>query len=323
MKIRYARYFITLVFWGLIFYLLSKSFQSLPTFDELATAISDHADPILLALGGGLLFCATLVRASRFYFMMNSVVPLVRSEAAAIFFWSFFLGAISPFRAGESVRFLWANEQGVNVTAAAAVWFVERCADVYTITVISLCSALMVFNYIQVGPGIALGCGLLTLPFLLVCYLLKSHVTIKLPFLARLPNAITSKLYFMRSYRFLFGFAILTLLTWLLMGLMFYVSYSAFVENLSYRGAALLMGLVNLSFLVAFLPGNLVGYQSAAIFALGLVGVDPTTGLAASIVVYAIRFAIILILGVVSRAKLAVSRSKTDKGSDAVSGQGG
>ncbi len=111
----------------------------------------------------------------------------------------------------------------------------------------------------------------------------------------------------MRSYRFLIGFALLTFVIWLLMGLTFYVAYSAFVEDLSFHGAALLMGLVNLSFLLAFLPGNLVGYQSTAIFALGLLGVAPTVGLAASIVVYALTFLVIFVLGAVSRAKLAVA----------------
>ena len=77
----------------------------MPTFDELANAISDNADPTLLALGGGLFFCAMLARVSRFYFMMNSIIPLARSDAAAYFFWSFFLGAISPFHAGESIVF--------------------------------------------------------------------------------------------------------------------------------------------------------------------------------------------------------------------------
>ena len=165
----------------------------------------------------------------------------------------------------------------------------------------------MVFNYIQVGLGIALGSGLLALPPLVIFYLLRSRTTIKIPFLEKLPNSLTSTLHFMRSYGFLVGFSLLTLLVWLMMGLTFYVAYGAFVENLSFHGAALLMGLVNLSFLLAFLPGNLVGYQSTAIFALGLLGVAPTIGLAASIVVYAITFLIIFVLGAVSRAKLAVS----------------
>ncbi len=104
-------------------------------------------------------FCAMLARVSRFYFMMNSIVPLAKSDAAAIFFWSFFLGAISPFRAGESVRILWARQHGVDVTATAAIWIAERCADLYLITAISLCSAMMVFHYIQVGSAIALGGG--------------------------------------------------------------------------------------------------------------------------------------------------------------------
>jgi uncharacterized membrane protein YbhN (UPF0104 family) len=307
MKMRYARFSITLIFWGIIFYLLRRSFQSMPTIDELSSAISDNADPTLLALGGGLFFCAMLARFSRFHFMMNSIVPLAKSDAAAIFFWSFFLGAISPFRAGESVRILWARQHGVDVTAAAAIWIAERCADLYTITAISLCAAMMVFNHIQIGSGIALGGGLLALPLLVIFYLLSGRTIIKVPFLKKLPSAVISKIDFMRGNGFLVGFALLTFLIWLLMGLTFYVSYSAFVDNLSLHGAALVMGLVNLSFLLAFLPGNLVGYQSTAIFALGLLGVAPTIGLAASIVVYAITFLVILVLGTVSRARLAVS----------------
>lgn len=322
MKIRYARLLITLVFWGAIVYLLRKSFQSFPSFDEIANAISGNADPILLALGGAAFFCAMLARASRFYFMMNSLVHLERSKTAAIFFWSFFLGAISPFRAGESVRILWAREQGVDMTTAAAIWFTERCADLYTIATISLCSALMVFNHIPVDQGIALGGGLLALPLMVSCYLLHSPATIRIPLLTRLPNPITAKLDFMRSYSFLFGFAFLTLLIWLLMGLTFYIAYSAFVENLSFQGAALLMGLVNLSFLVAFLPGNLLGYQSTAIFALGLLGVATTIGLAASIVVHALTFVIILALGALSRLKLAIHQPPEHKDNVSVSSQG-
>jgi uncharacterized membrane protein YbhN (UPF0104 family) len=321
MKIRYARFSITLIFWGIIFYLLRQSFQSLPTFDEISNAISDNADSTLLALGGGFFLCAMFARVSRFHFMMQSIAPLVRSEAAAIFFWSFFLGAISPFRAGESVRILWARQHGVDVTGTVAIWFVERSADLYTITTISLCSAMVVFNYLQVGPGIALGAGLLALPMLTISFLMHSHTTIKIPLLARLPNTIVSRLDFMRSYRFLIGSALLTLVIWMLMGLMFYFSYSAFVENLSFHGAALLLGLVNLSFLLAFLPGNLVGYQSTAIFALGLLGVAPTIGLAASIVVYAVTFLVIFVLGAISRAKLAIAKPSEHQECESVSSQ--
>ena len=309
-------------FWGIIFYLLRQSFQSLPTFDEISSAISDNADLTLLALGASFFLFAMLARVVRFHFMMHSIVPFSRCEAAAIFCWSFFLGAISPFRAGESVRILWARQHGVDVTGTVAIWFVERSADLYTITTISLCSAMVVFDYLQVVQGIALGISLLSLPMVMMFYLLRSPTKIMIPLLARLPNTIASRLDFMRSYRFLIGSALLTFVIWLLMGLMFYFSYGAFVENLSFHGAAFLLGVVNLSFLLAFLPGNLVGYQSAAIFALGLLGVTPTIGLAASIAVYAVTFLVIFILGAVSRAMLAIAKPEERREPESVSSQG-
>ena len=101
-----------------------------------------------------------------------------------------------------------------------------------------------------------------------------------------------------------------TLLIWCFMTLAFLAGYGAVLENLNLAQAMILVGAVNLSFLFAFAPGNIIGYQMAALSVFAYIAVPADTGLSSAILFHAVTLFILSAFGLLALLRNAMAGVK-------------
>lgn len=306
--------------WAVALYLLNNTLLSRIDWAAVGSHAYTAGELRGVAAFSACFLVAMTLRALRFHLLMNALKPLALRDCVSIHLWGFAIGAITPMRLGEGVRLFWARRREVATAQAVMVWIVERAADLALLLAITgVAVALVLLRHVMpetlsAGPVVALGAGLAVLAGAGLL-LAKPLLALGQRLAARLPAPVRQQTDSLgQGARKLvearvFGpFALLTVLIWTAMASAFFLGYSAFFGGLGPGAALLLLGLVNLSFLLAFLPGHVLGYHAVAAAVLTGFGAGPEQAAISSVVIHAVTISIVLLLGGISRLARLVLR---------------
>ena len=314
------RWTVMALVWAVALYLLNNTLLSRIDWGAVGSHAYTSGELRGVAAFAACFLVAMALRALRFHLLMNALKPLALRDCVSIHLWGFAIGAITPMRLGEGVRLFWARRRDIPTAQAVMVWIVERAADLALLLAITGVAVALVLlrqvmpETLSAGPVGALGAGLAVL-VAAGLFLAKPLLALGQRLAARLPAPVAAqigslgqgaqKLVEARAFG---PFALLTVLVWTAMASAFFLGYSAFFAGLGPGGALLLLGLVNLSFLLAFLPGHVLGYHAVAAAVLTGFGAGPEQAAISSVVIHAVTISIVLLLGGISRLARLVLR---------------
>lgn len=293
-----------LLFWAAVLWALLGHLHDLPDLAQVKKDLSGELPLLQLGWGACFFLTAMLFRNIRFCLLTRMLGPVSWFDMSTTYLWSFMVGALTPMRLGEGVRIYWARKKGLSLSLASLIWLLERGVDLVLLVGILGGSLAVIRGY--AGPT-ALYMFLPTVALAAVTVFVFCIRNLdRLPLLTivqeKLRQAKNSPAFGeMTESRNLAVFVFLTLVIWLCMGCMFLFTYGAFVESMTFVEALLLVSGVNLSFLLAFMPGNAVGYQIAVLAVFGLLGKDASIGLSASIIIHALTIVLIMVIGTVAK----------------------
>jgi uncharacterized protein (TIRG00374 family) len=252
-----------------------------------------------------LMAVAFFVRVARWQSMFPSTPrPGFRPLARALYV-GYLFNNLLPVRAGEAVRVVTLNRQtGVPVTRAAATILVERAYDVLSLVVLLFVIApwLPHVTWLRAAGVVALGLAVgLSVGGLVV---MRSHGRIlealfrplrKLAFLPqeaveRAPKDFLEGLAgLLRPRVALIAFA-LTTLSWLLLGIGFWLVTIAFHLHVSYFAGLLVVIGIGLAMILPSSPAALGVFEGATVVSLGAYGIDDSRALSYALVLHALNF---------------------------------
>jgi uncharacterized protein (TIRG00374 family) len=276
----------------------------------------------LLTLAVGLTLLSYVVRTIRWQYLLE---PLGQTH-----FWvafratvlGFAASTVLPARAGEVLRpYLLAKREGLNVAAAFATIMVERVLDLVTVLVM-LAAYLMFFDAgvasqaptlyraVLLGAWIATPLSLALLAVMVVLASQPARGERMFAFAERLlPAALASRLArlgrtfaeglaIVRRPQRLFASFVWSIVMWGLISAEAWVVARAFAIEMPFAGAYLITALLVVGIAVPT-PGGVGGFHEA--FRLGATaffGADNDQAVAAAIVLHAVSFVPVLLLGV-------------------------
>jgi len=319
-----------------------------------------EADARLLVLGVGVTLMTYVLRAFRWQYLLAPIGPTRFGTAFQTTVIGFAASFLLPARAGEVLRpYLLARREGLPPTACFATIILERLLDL--VTVLLLFGLFVVFvdpasisgdptMYARVKAGGLLAAGASVAGFL-VFYFLAGHpetlgawaLRVERVLPARLARAVAGLvesfaqgLAVMRQPAHLVGSLALSFPLWLSIALGIWVTSRAFHMTFGYLGSFLVMTLLVVGVAVPT-PGQVGGFHTAYKIAVTtFFGVAETTAVGAAIVLHAVSFVPVTLLGLVFMAREGLSLGrmrdmaqdgkagrpedgKTDKGEDGTS----
>lgn len=286
-----------------------------------------EADGRLLAAGVFVTLMTYGLRAFRWQYLLAPIGPTrfrVAFETTVIGFAASFL---LPARAGEVLRpYLLARREHLQPTAAFATIIVERLLDLVTVLLLfglfvlsvaptSLAGDPAMYARVKAGGLLAAGASIAGL---LVFFVLAGHpeklgswalriervLPAKLAHaVARLVENFADGLAIMRRPAQLMGALALSLPLWLSIALGIWVTSRAFHMTFAYPGSFLVMTLLVVGVAVPT-PGQVGGFHAAyKIAVMTFFGAPETTAVGAAIVLHAISFVPVTLLGLVFMAR--------------------
>lgn len=306
----FGRLGFTVAVWTCLLALIWTSIDKLPSFAEVQVIlVQSETSPQVLLAPAIFFLLAMLLRAFRFHYLLSNHIQLRRQETFCIFLWTFFIGAISPLRTGEGLRIIWLKNKKIGVKSVTLLWFVERLMDLILLLGITAISAMHAYGFIDdktLAGLFVVGAAAFVFLLNLIEHQKCTRLGDAFRKIAPLLNAnIDGPL--VKSYATL---GLLTIGIWVMMAAMFYLLYGIFLQDFHWSMVGFLLGAVNLSFLIVLLPGNVVGYQLAAVFALSMYNAPISQSLAASIVAQVMTFVLLGVIAFVARAFLASKRTR-------------
>jgi glycosyltransferase 2 family protein len=308
-----------------------------------------HADPRLLVAGVFVTMVTYALRAFRWQYLLAPIGPTrfrVAFETTVIGFMASFL---LPARAGEVLRpYLLAKREGLPPTACFATIILERLLDL--VTVLLLFGAFVVLVdpaslsgdpalYARVKTGGLLAAAA-SVAGLVVFFFLAGHperlgvwalrVERILPAkiartVAGLVESFAQGLAIMRRPRHLAGSLALSFPLWLSIALGIWITSHAFHMTFSYLGSFLVMTLLVVGVAVPT-PGQVGGFHTAYRIAVTtFFGVNDATAVGAALVLHAISFVPVTMLGLIFMARdgLSLGRMREMAASEGGSAQRG
>ena len=257
-----------------------------------------HGDLNPFAIFAGLFMLATLLRAIRFGFLTRQYIPIKYSHFIGNFPWLFLIGAMTPFRSGESARALWVKTYQGSASQAIGTLISERLMDLILIILFALLGTILAPIVIDEGlvrplSWLVGGLGLL---FFIGIWIIKSGKLRS----KKLGALLLEGLKIVKSPKDFIVFIILTLAIWTVTLFGFYLVLKDFI-GLSNVGAAMLcIAAVNITRLFSPSPGNIGTYQAAMIAALAAYNIEFSEALHVGILLNATMLAVIILQGLVS-----------------------
>jgi uncharacterized protein (TIRG00374 family) len=290
-----------------------------------------EADARLLALGVAVTLMTYALRAFRWQYLLAPIGPTRFGTAFRTTVIGFAASFILPARPGEVLRpYLLARHEGLPPTACFATIILERLLDL--VTVLLLFGVFVLFVnpaslsgdpalYARVKAGGLLAAGA-SLAGILVFYFLAGHpealgrwalkVERVLPqrlaqAVARLVESFAQGLAVMRRPTHLIGSLALSFPLWLSIALGIWVTSRAFHMTFGYLGSFLVMTLLVVGVAVPT-PGQVGGFHTAYKIAVTtFFGVSQTTAVGAAIVLHAVSFLPVTLVGLVFMAREGLS----------------
>ena len=276
-------------------------------YDNLSIDFSNYTSKEITYFGAfaGLFIIATLLRAIRFGFLTRKFAQVKYSQVIANFPWLFLVGAMTPFRAGESARILWIKTLNGSASSALGNLITERLAD---LLVILLFAAIGIFLAPEIADidlrhTILILAGLIFAAFLTGWIIAKSGTISK--------NKIASFISGLKAIDTPIDAMIflgLTIAIWSLMFAGFYIVLSG-VTGIVHIGAAMLcLAGVNIARLFSPAPGNIGTYQAAMIAALAAYQIDFAAALKVGLFLNAVMLLTVIVVGLLSWLTVTFTR---------------
>jgi uncharacterized protein (TIRG00374 family) len=309
-----------------------------------------HADPRLLAVGVCMTMLTYALRAFRWQYLLAPIGPTRFSTAFQTTTIGFAASFLLPARAGEVLRpYLLARREHLPPTAAFATIILERLLDLVTVLMLfgvfvlvvppgSLTAEPAVYARVKTGGLLATAASLVGLA---VFFALAGHPERLGRFALRIERVLPARL-----ARMLAGFVetfaqglavmrqpvrllvslILSFPLWLSIAGGIWITSRAFHMTFSYVGSFLVMTLLVIG-VAAPTPGSVGGFHAMYKYAVTtFFGVANDRAVGAAIVLHAISFVPVTLLGLIFMAREGLSfgrmREMTDTKPDAGTGNG-
>ena len=290
-----------------------------------------EADARLLVLGVCMTMLTYALRAFRWQYLLAPIGPTRFATAFRTTVIGFMASFLLPARAGEVLRpYLLARREGLSPTACFATIILERLLDLVTVLLLfgvfvvlvdpaSLAGDPAIYAKVKAGGLLAAGASIAGCA---VFYFLAGHperlgawalrVERVLPqrlarMVAGLVESFAQGLAVMRRPAHLIGSLALSFPLWLSIALGIWLTSRAFHMTFGYLGSFLVMTLLVVGVAVPT-PGQVGGFHTAYKIAVTtFFGVPQTTAVGAAIVLHAVSFVPVTILGLLFMAREGLS----------------
>lgn len=284
-------------------------------------AATRHARASLLLAALGVTLVTYALRAFRWQYLLAPIGPTRFGTAFRATMIGFAASFLLPARPGEILRpYLLAKREGLPPTAAFATIIVERLLDLITVLLLfgvfvllvdpaTLAADPTVYSRVKAGGLLAAAASLAGMAIFFVlaghpdrlgAWALKIERVLPANLartLARLVESFAQGLAIMRRPAHLAGSLLLSFPLWLSIAFGIWLSSHAFGMTFSYLGAFLVMTLLVVGVAVPT-PGQVGGFHTAyKIAVVTFFGVKDTTAVGAAIVLHAISFVPVTLLG--------------------------
>jgi glycosyltransferase 2 family protein len=302
-----------------------------------------HAKPLSLALALGFTMATYVMRAFRWQYLLAGIGPTRFSTAFKTTVIGFAASFLLPARAGEVIRpYLLARREHLNATAAFATIILERLLDLLTVLLLFAGFVLtaapgvvsgdpVLFARVKVGGLFAAGTALAGV---VVLFVLAGHpermgriaLRIERILPERLARAVATfvqtfaqGLAVMRQPRRMAVALALSVPLWMGIAAAIWLTSQAFHITFPYAASFLVTTILVVGVAVPT-PGAVGGYHLAYQMAVqGLFGALPERAVGAAIVLHAISFIPITLLGIALMAREGLTLSSARKLADATS----
>jgi glycosyltransferase 2 family protein len=238
----------------------------------------------------------------------------------------YFLSNILPARLGDVARaYLIGELEGVSKARALSTVVVERLSDGLTVVLLLSVSALFVPNIpvqAQQGAIFTAIAGIVGITVLLVLSFNKERglgllrrltSPIKLlqhPKLWQILESLIDGFAILRSPKPVLGVGVFAILAWVLGGFTFWTTSLATNSNIPITAAFLVMTITSLTVVIPSSPGYVGVFHAGAVFVLTtMFNIDQTVALSYAIVIHALTYIWIIILGAFSMWREGISMS--------------
>lgn len=274
-----------------------------------------------------LLFFSHWLRAYRWQFLLAPVkfVPVASLFSALMV--GYMANSFMPAHLGEFVRaYILGKKEQISTTMTFSTIVAERIIDMFSFFFLMVCAMVLYPfpNWVK-QSGYFIFFGTTFLFIFLVFLKIKSSATFKLmaailkPFPASFYNKIEK---FMISFlgglnglenrKHYFLLSILSILIWLCYGVIFYIGFFMFhleVYHLNALTALVLLVITTVGVIIPNSPGYVGTYHKLCQLGLGLFGVPVSLGASFAVVLHAINFIPVLLIGLIFAAKEGLSLS--------------
>lgn len=300
-------------FWGTILAIAILIFCFYDYDFKTVGRLAKEANYWLLVPMAGLEILLVFIRSQRWRYILD---PIKRTEIFPMFsLYSIgaFINLSLPALTGQMARtYLLSKKERISKTSAATSIILEVLFDGF-----SLVGLMLMVSMVFVFPGwltkweVALGAGVIA-GFLLLYFISHRHENLasaakkNLSFLSpRIYETLKDTWYsfaagltMLRSTKHFAVVAFFSLFSWFTRGVVVFFLIRALNFSIPMWGALVVMVINSLLVMVVITPGNLGTFNLACLFGLSLFGIGKTEAMSFSILLYAVTFLPIIVLGV-------------------------
>ncbi len=252
-----------------------------------------------------------LPRGLRWQLMLSTIQRVSLAESTRVVIMGYAANNVLPFRLGEVVRaYIMGSKNNISRITCLGSIATERIIDGIIILFLLGLSMVFLTPSIQQAAGlnrILLTGGIVFLSAVAVLVLVLAYSE-KIPLLwekyigetgyTLIQKSIRSVI-FLRSKHLLVRTMTLSVIVWLLEGLMFVLILWAMGLDNPIASGYFCLGIINLGILIPSAPGYVGVFQAAAVFSFLTLGLSEASGLAFGLLIHVLQFIPVTLIGIV------------------------